>query len=89
MNVFTVTTTKKRTAKTDYEFYGIKCIVEANGYMEGRREWHGWTLPENGITHYERTKKEMLANMEAECQMLAADEGREDSLDPRYNGELP
>ena len=38
MSVFTVTTTKKRTAKTDYEFYGIKCIVEANGYMEGRTD---------------------------------------------------
>ena len=88
LDVFTVTTTKKRTAKTDYEFYGIKCIVEANGYMEGRREWAGWTLPENGMTHYERTKRELLATMEAECQMLASDEGREDSLDPRYNGEL-
>lgn len=88
MNVFTITTTKRRTTKTEYEFYGIKCIVQKARYLIGQQGWEGITLPQNGMTHYERTKKEMLATMEAECQWLAADEGREDSLDPRYNGEL-
>ena len=74
---------KKRGAKNDYEFYGIKVYVQQNG-----TEWDGMTLPQNGMTHTEPTKRELLATMEAECQMLASDEGREDSLDPRYNGEL-
>lgn len=68
MGVFTITIPKKRTAKTEYEFYGIKCIVEPDGYLEGHRQWAGCALPENGITYYERTKKELLSTMEAECR---------------------
>ena len=76
--------TKKRGAKNEYEFYGIKVYVQQNG-----PDWDGITLPQNGVTFTEPTKRALLATMEAECQMIAGDEGREDSLDPRVNGELP
>ena len=76
--------TKKRGAKNEYEFYGITVYVQQNG-----PDWDGITLPQNGMTIHAPTKRELLATMEAECQMLASDEGREDSLDPRVNGELP
>ena len=62
--------TKKRGAKNEYEFYGIKVYVEQNG-----SKWDGITLPQNGMTLTEPTKRELLAQMEAECQRLASDEG--------------
>jgi len=61
---------KKRGAKNEYEFYGIKVYVEQNG-----SKWDGITLPQNGMTLTEPTKRELLAQMEAECQRLASDEG--------------
>jgi hypothetical protein len=62
--------TKKRGAKNEYEFYGIKVYVQQNG-----TGWDGMTLPQNGMTLTEPTKRELLATMEAECQRLASAEG--------------
>lgn len=71
--------TKKRGAKNEYEFYGIKVYVEQNG-----SKWDGITLPQNGMTLTEPTKRELLAQMEAQCQRLASDEG----IDIEFNQEV-
>jgi len=71
--------TKKRGAKNEYEFYGIKVYVEQNG-----SKWDGITLPQNGMTFTEPTKRELLAQMEAQCQRLASNEG----IDIEFNQEV-
>jgi hypothetical protein len=58
----TVPAKRRRQAKTVYQFKGRKAHVERHG-----NEWNGWFADNHAMTYVAETKREVLADMQAEA----------------------
>jgi len=64
-------------------------VYSISGLMEEYQRDVRFELDVNGLTVIESLLNQACEKMRETLEDLNNDEGREDSLDPRYNGELP